>query len=296
MTVRIVTKRKLMEIGINEEDAREIGLDRNWEDVLRLTPSQISQCCRISKQRGVLIHQFIERAEDGGTNVGARIAFSKSKSSMDRALQENLSNLDSLFKDGRIDVYPLLSDQHVIDSGDLGQPGVIVEYFKDDPRLAIDLVMNLLAKKLGVPSEVFLAYKIRFVSEHEVEFRGGNISSDNIAAVANAMAAADLIDHKDAEIISEFGPSFARTPDDDLFTKGATVIWNGRRGPDKPQSWPSDYHQWPKPLEDDVADIAKVSCCGMLKLSFPNEERWVHEDWVNRLPNNYSDPASHRGR
>ncbi|SVB66255.1 uncharacterized protein METZ01_LOCUS219109 [marine metagenome] len=296
MTVGVVgTKRKLMEIGISEENAEEIGLDRIWEDVLRLTPSQISQCCRISKQRGVLIHQSIERAEDGGANIEARIGFGKSKSSMDRALQENRSNLDSLLKDGRIDIYQLLSDQHVMDKGDLGQPGVVVEYFKDDPRLAIDLAISLLAKKLGIPREVLLAYKIRFVSEHEVEFRGGNISSDNIAAVANAMAAADLIDPKDAAIISEFGPSFARTPNDELFTEGATVVWNGRRGPDKPQ-WLSEQFQWPKLLEDDAADIAKVSCCGMLKLSFPNEKRWVHEDWVSRLPNNYSDPAGHRGR
>ena len=45
MVVKSATKKKLMDLGIEEEYAHKLADDKKWDDVKVLTSSQIAQIC-----------------------------------------------------------------------------------------------------------------------------------------------------------------------------------------------------------------------------------------------------------
>ena len=47
MVVKSATKKKLMDLGIEEEYAHKLADDRKWDDVKGLSPGQIAQICGI---------------------------------------------------------------------------------------------------------------------------------------------------------------------------------------------------------------------------------------------------------
>ena len=47
MVVKSATKKKLMDLQIDEEYAHKLADDRKWDDVKVLTPGQIAQICGI---------------------------------------------------------------------------------------------------------------------------------------------------------------------------------------------------------------------------------------------------------
>ena len=59
MVVKSATKKKLMDLQIDEEYAHKLADDRKWDDVKILTAGQIAQICGIDSgtaQRLSLIH------------------------------------------------------------------------------------------------------------------------------------------------------------------------------------------------------------------------------------------------
>ena len=59
MVVKSATKKKLMDLGIEEEYAHKLADDRKWDDVKVLTPLQIGQICGIDSGTSQKIHHVM---------------------------------------------------------------------------------------------------------------------------------------------------------------------------------------------------------------------------------------------
>ena len=59
MVVKSATKKKLMDLGIEEESAHKLADDRKWDDVKGLSPGQIAQICGIDSGTSQRIHDVM---------------------------------------------------------------------------------------------------------------------------------------------------------------------------------------------------------------------------------------------
>ena len=59
MVVKSATKKKLMDLGIEEEYAHKLADDRKWDDVKGLSPGQIAQICGIDSGTSQRIHDVM---------------------------------------------------------------------------------------------------------------------------------------------------------------------------------------------------------------------------------------------
>ena len=59
MVVKSATKKKLMDLGIEEEYAHKLADDRKWDDVKGLSPGQIAQICGIDSGTSQKIHEVM---------------------------------------------------------------------------------------------------------------------------------------------------------------------------------------------------------------------------------------------
>ena len=59
MVVKSATKKKLMDLGIEEEYAHKLADDRKWDDVKGLSPGQIAQICGIDSGTSQRIHEIM---------------------------------------------------------------------------------------------------------------------------------------------------------------------------------------------------------------------------------------------
>ena len=59
MVVKSATKKKLMDLGIEEEYAHKLADDRKWDDVKGLSPGQIAQICGIDSGTSQKIHDVM---------------------------------------------------------------------------------------------------------------------------------------------------------------------------------------------------------------------------------------------
>tara|TARA_B100000029_G_scaffold215671_1_gene213465 strand:- start:8835 stop:10415 length:1581 start_codon:yes stop_codon:yes gene_type:complete len=59
MVVKSATKKKLMDLGIEEEYAHKLADDRKWDDVKGLSPGQIAQICGIDSGTSQRIHEVM---------------------------------------------------------------------------------------------------------------------------------------------------------------------------------------------------------------------------------------------
>ena len=50
MVVKSATKKKLMDMGVQEEFAHKLADDRKWDDVKILSPGEIAQICGLSSE------------------------------------------------------------------------------------------------------------------------------------------------------------------------------------------------------------------------------------------------------
>ena len=59
MVVKSATKKKLMDLGIEEEYAHKLADDKKWDDVKVLSPGQIAQICGIDSGTSQRIHEIM---------------------------------------------------------------------------------------------------------------------------------------------------------------------------------------------------------------------------------------------
>ena len=59
MVVKSATKKKLMDLGIEEEYAHKLADDKKWDDVKGLSPGQIAQICGIDSGTSQRIHEVM---------------------------------------------------------------------------------------------------------------------------------------------------------------------------------------------------------------------------------------------
>jgi len=72
MVVKSATKKKLMDLGIEEEYAHKLADDRKWDDVKVLTPLQIGQICGIDSGTSQKIHHVMASSTKSARAAAAR--------------------------------------------------------------------------------------------------------------------------------------------------------------------------------------------------------------------------------
>ena len=72
MVVKSATKKKLMDMGVQEEFAHKLADDRKWDDVKILTPGEIAQICGLASDEATAIHNtLIAFGKSGGSDSGS---------------------------------------------------------------------------------------------------------------------------------------------------------------------------------------------------------------------------------
>ena len=59
MVVKSATKKKLMDMGVQEEFSHKLADDRKWDDVKILTPGEIAQICGLASDEATAIHNTL---------------------------------------------------------------------------------------------------------------------------------------------------------------------------------------------------------------------------------------------
>tara|TARA_B100001142_G_scaffold328812_1_gene389978 strand:+ start:7799 stop:9367 length:1569 start_codon:yes stop_codon:yes gene_type:complete len=72
MVVKSATKKKLMDLGIEEEYAHKLADDRKWDDVKVLTPLQIGQICGIDSGTSQKIHHVMASSTKSARAAAAK--------------------------------------------------------------------------------------------------------------------------------------------------------------------------------------------------------------------------------
>ena len=63
MVVKSATKKKLMDMGVQEEFSHKLADDRKWDDVKILTPGEIAQICGLASDEATAIHSTLIHSE-----------------------------------------------------------------------------------------------------------------------------------------------------------------------------------------------------------------------------------------
>ena len=87
MTVKSATKKKLQDLGVQENYAHELADDRKWDDVKLLTPVEIAKICGTDSKSGEQIHNIIQSAGKG-KKVAAAQTFSVKRKRRGRRLNQ----------------------------------------------------------------------------------------------------------------------------------------------------------------------------------------------------------------
>ena len=72
MVVKSATKKKLMDLGIEEEYAHKLADDRKWDDVKVLSPGQIAQICGIDSGTAQKIHHVMASSTKSARAAAAK--------------------------------------------------------------------------------------------------------------------------------------------------------------------------------------------------------------------------------
>ena len=62
MVVKSATKKKLMDLGVEEEYAHKLADDRKWDDVKVLSTGEIAQICGIDSGTSQRIHEIMSNS------------------------------------------------------------------------------------------------------------------------------------------------------------------------------------------------------------------------------------------
>ena len=71
MVVKSATKKKLMDLQIDEEYAHKLADDRKWDDVKILTAGQIAQICGIDSGTAQRIHDLMASSSKSARSAAA---------------------------------------------------------------------------------------------------------------------------------------------------------------------------------------------------------------------------------
>ena len=72
MVVKSATKKKLMDMGVQEEFSHKLADDRKWDDVKILTPGEIAQICGLASDEATAIHNTLAHfGKAGGGDSGS---------------------------------------------------------------------------------------------------------------------------------------------------------------------------------------------------------------------------------
>ena len=148
MVVKSATKKKLMDLGIEEEYAHKLADDKKWDDVKVLTSSQIAQICGTDSGTATKIFEVMAGSSKAAQRAAARIdktllrrkAVRRSRSSKRTALPIQTYDADSkmvqILRDVDVEseIYSKLTDASV----ELNTPM--------SPRIINDLVEALIAR------------------------------------------------------------------------------------------------------------------------------------------------------
>ena len=87
MVVKSATKKKLMDLGIEEEYAHKLADDKKWDDVKILTSSQIAQICGTDSGTATKIFEVMAGSSKAAQRAAARMIKPYSE---ERRVQEGL--------------------------------------------------------------------------------------------------------------------------------------------------------------------------------------------------------------
>jgi DNA-directed RNA polymerase subunit A" len=74
MVVKSATKKKLMDMGVQEEFSHKLADDRKWDDVKMLTAGEIAQICGLASDEATAIHTLLQthgKSSSDGTSAAA---------------------------------------------------------------------------------------------------------------------------------------------------------------------------------------------------------------------------------
>ena len=93
MTVKSATKKKLQDLGVQENYAHELADDRKWDDVKLLTPVEIAKICGTDSKTGETIHAIIQNAAKGNKATPAAQTFTIKRKRATRRRSETIRSL-----------------------------------------------------------------------------------------------------------------------------------------------------------------------------------------------------------
>jgi len=93
MVVKSATKKKLMDMGVQEEFAHKLADDRKWDDVKILSPGEIAQICGLSSEEATAIHNTLQAfgKAGGSDSSSATTTVVRRKKALRRTAQRELS-------------------------------------------------------------------------------------------------------------------------------------------------------------------------------------------------------------
>ena len=93
MVVKSATKKKLMDMGVQEEFSHKLADDRRWDDVKILTPGEIAQICGLASDEATAIHNTLAQfGKSGGSDSGsATTTVVRRRKAIRRGTQRDLS-------------------------------------------------------------------------------------------------------------------------------------------------------------------------------------------------------------
>ena len=93
MVVKSATKKKLMDMGVQEEFSHKLADDRKWDDVKILTPGEIAQICGLASDEATAIHNTLAQfGKSGGSDSGsATTTVVRRRKAIRRGAQRDLS-------------------------------------------------------------------------------------------------------------------------------------------------------------------------------------------------------------
>ena len=107
MVVKSATKKKLMDMGIDEDYAHNLADDRKWDDVKILNVQQIAQICQTGSDKANKIHEMITRYAtgrrgDGGADGGETTVVRRKVTRTSRTKRVQKRDLDNYLEEEKL--------------------------------------------------------------------------------------------------------------------------------------------------------------------------------------------------
>ena len=325
MGIRSATKRKLVDLGVPEEYAKKLALDRTFSEVATMTPAQIRQVTHSSPERAVRVQEQLISWDFN--DIIHRVEFRHGMNHLSTSLYSLKEDIESDTAEGAlIDVNTLLID-HLSesslareddprvsapedfenevqraenDSDEVFMPlqrGIFLELFPDDQSKAIRTVRYLIAEKLGVPMSVMEGFRVEFRSEYQVRLTVSltEIPEKEVKAVTEGLVDCGRLDAESAQSVLD-NSDLAKPHDATPIGPGDTIIekfpMKMPRVRDPLDKHPDD-RRWPSNHAGKAGKVIDRLCFGTLVVEFEEEGRpreFIHECHCKLLPSSMANP------